>query len=99
MAAKHLNILIEVNTFHTLILNIPLIQYIKTTLPHHIEKDTCLSFTFQDRNGSIVLALNEKQEYSFNGWSIIPQLKPPRVRVCIYIMCYNSKNNKINPDT
>ena len=55
----------------------------KTILPPHIEKDTCLSFTFQDRNGSIELALNEKQQYSFHGWCIIPHLKPPRVHIYV----------------
>ena len=58
IVAKHLNALTEVTALQTFLFNI---QYIKTSLQHHIEEDKCLCFTFQDSDSNIELVLNEKQ--------------------------------------
>ena len=51
----------------------------KDFLPHHIEEDKCLCFTFQDSDGNIELILNEKKKYPYNGWSVISHVNPSRV--------------------
>ena len=61
IVAKHLIALTEVTALQTFLFNTLCTQYIKTSLPHHIEEDKCLCFTFQDSDGNIELVLNEKQ--------------------------------------
>ena len=58
IVATHLNALTEVTALQTFLFNT---QYIKTSLPHHIEEDKCQCFTIQDSDGNIELVLNEKQ--------------------------------------
>ena len=47
----------------------------KKSLPSDIDKDICLSFTFED-DGYIELNLNGEQERSISGWNIDPHLDP-----------------------
>ena len=89
MVAKHLNALLEVAIvlIHYKYLDHFSIKFIKTSLPSNVERDSLLSFAFQDNNGHIELVLNEEQEYPFNGWSFCPHIHPTQVHV--YFSVYN----------
>ena len=60
----------------------PVLQFLKTSLPPNVEKDVDISFTFKDSDGFIELVLNGEENCSFTGWSIYPHSTP--IQVSLY---------------